>query len=82
MFDHHFNYNDLTICDHYFKADALAYSTIFLGRVDRYEERVYKMGSYLVESFRYFKGLSLEQLLFFDFNLNVFSIPVDYMDLI
>lgn len=54
MFDHHFNYNDLTICDHYFKADALAYSTIYLGKVDRYEDRVFKMGSYMVESYRYF----------------------------
>jgi hypothetical protein len=54
MFDHHFNYNDLTICDHYFKSDSLAYSTIFLGRVDWYEEWVYKMASYIVESYWFF----------------------------
>lgn len=52
MFDHHFNYNDLTICDHYYKIDALAFSAIFLGKVDRYSEQVYKMGAYMVESYR------------------------------
>lgn len=51
MFDHHFNYNELTILDHYLKSDALAYSAIFLGRVDWYEERIYKMASYIVETY-------------------------------
>ena len=51
MLDHHFNYNDLTICDHYFKSDALVYNTIFLGRIDRYEDRIYKMAAYVVESY-------------------------------
>lgn len=52
MFDHHFNYNDLTICDHYYKSDALVYNAIFLNKLERYDDWIYKMASYIVETYR------------------------------
>lgn len=80
FFDNHFNYNDTTIADPLYKLDALAHVTIFLCKNDRYEDRVYKMGYYILESYRYFQQLTEEQVLSFDFFFNVFAIPVDYKE--
>lgn len=80
FFDHHFNYNDTTICDPLYKLDALAHTAIFLGKTDRYEDRVYKMGYYILEMYKYFQTLSLEELISFDFHFNAFIIPVDYKE--
>lgn len=54
FFEHHFNYNDTTICDPLYKLDALAHLTIFLCKTDRYEDRVYKLGYYILETYKYF----------------------------
>lgn len=77
----HFNIYDCTVEDNYYKIDALVWTYIFREKIDRYDDRIYKMSHYLVYHFNKFKDLSYEDLknMNFEFDLEN-SIPINYKD--
>ena len=46
--------------DHLYKADAMVYLCIYQHKLDRYDDRIYKMAYYCVEAYRYFKTLDAD----------------------
>jgi hypothetical protein len=79
----HFNIYDCTVEDNFYKIDALVWTYIFREKIDRYDNRVYKMSHYLVYHFNKFKDLTYEDIknMNFEFDLEK-SIPINYKDFI
>lgn len=82
LFNHHFNYNETTFNDVYYKIDCLAWSGIFFKKIERYDERVYLMSGYMIENYFYVKNLGFEEILNCEVDFSVFSMPVDYKKII
>ena len=82
LLDHHFNYNESTFNDVFYKIDSLAWNSIFFKKVERYDERVFMMSSYMIENYFYIKNLEFENILNCEYSFNVFCIPVDYKKII
>lgn len=79
----HFNIYDCCVEDNFFKIDALVWTYIFREKIDRYDDRVYKMSHYIIYHFNKFKTMDYSDFknLNFEFNLEE-SIPFNYKDFI
>jgi len=80
VYAYHFKANPKTTKNHYYKADAMAWSTIYQEKVERYAPEVYLMAEYMIKCYEYYRTLSYEEiekgLYFFD----VFRCSLDYME--
>ena len=79
-FDHHFKKNPTTSKNPYYKIDALAWSNIYLEKVDRYSPEVYLMGEYIVKSYNYFKQLSFDDIDKGRFHFDAYRCDLDYYE--
>ena len=77
-FHWHFNIYNPTVENNFLKIDSLVWSYIFREKIDRYDDKIYKMSHYIVYHFNKFKELDFYDFknLNFDFNLN--CIPQNY----
>lgn len=78
----HFKENKDTLYNPISKIDALVWTNIFYEKIDRYDQRVFMVASYLLENYRYMKTRSLEDIENFNIQWNCFSLPVDYREVI
>jgi hypothetical protein len=83
-FDWHFLINNPTVENNYFKIDSLVWTYVFSERIDRNDERVYKMSHYLIKNYHRFTNLTFQDFenLNFKFDLSCESIPFNYKDAI
>jgi hypothetical protein len=81
MFNWHFYIYNPTVENLYFKIDSLVWSYIYREKIDRYDERVFKLSHYFIYHFEKFKEYTLEdfETLNFKFDLKA-SIPYNYKD--
>lgn len=81
MFNWHFYIYNPTVENHYFKIDSLVWSYIYREKIDRYDDRVFKLSHYFIYHFEKFKNYTLQDLetLNFKWDLTA-SIPYNYRD--
>lgn len=82
LFDYHFRLNLFTSVNPILKIDALVWSTVFLEKNDRYDDRIYLISSYLLETRNSLKRCSFEDIKQMKFAFNPFIVPVNYKQLI
>jgi len=75
---YHFKGNPKTISNPIYKLDALVWTLIFFEKVDRYDERVYIVANYILETYYYMQTLTIDDFKAFNMSFNVFRIPVNY----
>ena len=76
----HFLIYNLTSENPYYKIDALVWSFIFREKIDRYDDRVYKMSQYLILQYEKFKTLSFKDIESLNFDLTTKEIPVNFKE--
>lgn len=77
-FDTHFRNNVYTVTNPMHRIDALVWSVVFLEKCDRYDNRVYLISSYLLETREMLKRCTLEDLKEMRITFSPFVVPVDY----
>ena len=60
------------------KIDAFVWSFVFLEKIDRYDNRVYLIASYLLETVKMLNEKSENDFRNFNFNFNPFLMPFDF----
>lgn len=78
----HFKIQSLSAENPHYKIDALVWQFIFNERVPRYDERVYRLSSYLVNNYLYLQSVNVEDLVEFNFDFNIDNIPRNFKDII
>ena len=78
----HFKVQGNTTDNNFYKIDAFVWQFIFKERIDRYDDRVYKLSYYLVNNYQYLQSISFADLTNFKFNWDIDSIPRNYKDII
>lgn len=79
-YDYHFKQNPRTMSNNNYKIDALAWSTVFQEKVDRYSPEVFLMGEYMVKTYEYFQNVSYEDIEKGHYNFDVFRCDLDYFE--
>ena len=82
VLNYHFRENKDTVNNPINKIDALVWTNIFYEKIDRYDQRVYIVSSYLLENYKYMKTRSLKDIEDFNVQWNAFAMPVDYREAI
>lgn len=77
-FDTHFRNNVFTVANPMQRIDALVWSVVFLEKCDRYDNRVYLISSYLLETRELLKRYTLDDLKDMRIAFSPFVVPVDY----
>jgi hypothetical protein len=81
MFNWHFYIYNPSVENNFFKIDALVWSFIYRERIDRYDDRVYKLSQYLIYHFEKLKEYTLDDLLTCNIKWDLYSsIPYNYKD--
>lgn len=76
--DHHFRNNLKTASNPAHRIDALVWSVLLLEKCDRYDNRVYLLASYLLETWKAVQQYDLEDFKNLKIVFNPFVVPVDY----
>jgi hypothetical protein len=81
MLNWHFYIYNPSVENNFFKIDALVWSYIYRERIDRYDDRVYKLSHYLIHHFEKLKQYTFEEIESCDIRWDVYSsIPYNYKD--
>lgn len=80
VYDYHFLMGGKSAENPYYKIDALVWTNIFMEKVPRYSDKVYKMSEYFIQHYKYLKTLSYEQIEQCDVHWSPFRVGFNYTD--
>jgi hypothetical protein len=81
MFNWHFYIYNPTVENLYLKIDSLVWSYIYREKIDRYDDRVFKLSHYFIYHFEKFKNYTFEDFETMNFKFDLLpSIPYNYRD--
>jgi hypothetical protein len=81
MLNWHFYIYNPTVENNFFKIDALAWSFIYREKIDRYDDRVYKLSHYLIHHFEKLKQYNLNDLITCSIQWDLYSsLPYNYKE--
>lgn len=75
-----FYINNPTVENNYFKIDSFVWRNIYREKIDRYDDRVYKMSHYLIHHFNKLKEYNYSDFECLNFNFSTDCIPLNYRD--
>ena len=70
MFNWHFNVNDETARNPLIKIDALVWRDLFFMEIERYDDRVFRVADYIVQTYEYVSRLTLNDIFNLDFDFS------------